>query len=244
MAAAAKHLLAAAVVPALLATAAAAREATPWLSTPEPVVSATDVARLAVPPADIDDDWPRSTLRAEGIDPAPVAALLKRVDDGSYVGIDGVVIARNGRLVVDRYFGADTALALHQTRSTFKSITGLLVGIAVEDGILALDTPVVPLIARFHTPDDRDPRKQAITTHDFLQMASGFDCHEMPGRGPHREDKANRSADKVAAHFGLPMMEAPGRRWRYCSSNTFFAGCRAELGVAGRHLFRPGQLPP
>ncbi len=208
----------------MIGTQAGAQEATPWRTTAEPVIGTADLARLEAPPADIDDDWPRSTPGAEGLDPRPIATLLKRIDGGSYVGVDGFVVARNGRLVVERYYSDYSATRLHQTRSTFKSITGLLAGIAIADGILAPDTPVAPLIARFHTPSDDDRRKQAITVRDFLQMASGFDCDEMPGRGPHREDKANASADRVAAHFGLPMADAPGRRWRYCSSNTFLLG--------------------
>gem|GEM_PF-1187434 len=233
--------MAAVVALALVGGPAGAQEATPWRSTPEPVVGAADLARLETAPAEIDDDWPRSTPVAEGVDPRPVATLLKRIDDGSYVAIDAVVIARNGHLLAERYYGDYGATRLHQTRSTFKSITGLLTGIAIADGILAPEMPVAPLIARFHAPADGDARKQAITVDDFLQMASGFDCDEMPGRGPHREDAANKSADRVAAHFDLPMADAPGGHWRYCSSNTFLLGVALNSALLQNTYFGLGN---
>ena len=104
--------------------------ATPWLTTPEPVVDPALALEIDAAPLDINDGWPRSSL-SEGIDPLPIATLLEPVDDGSYVGIDSVVLARHGRLVLDRYFGDYGVMTRpHQTRSAFKSVTGLLVGIA------------------------------------------------------------------------------------------------------------------
>lgn len=185
-------------------------------------VSASD-ARVETTPADIGDDWPISTLAAEQIDPAPIAAMLRRIDDGGYAGIDSFTLVRHGKLLVDRYYGEFTPESLHETRSAFKSVTGLLIGTAIDEGFLSLDDPVLPLIARFHTPDDATD-KQTITVRDLLQMSSGFDCSEMPGHGPFREDKINESDDVLVGHFGLPMADAPGARWRYCSSNTYLLG--------------------
>ncbi len=167
----------------------------------------------------------------QGFDPNPIAALLNQIDAGGYVGIDGLVLARGGKLVLDRYFGGYGPRVAHQTRSTFKSITGLLAGIAVAEGVLDLDEPIAPLIARFHAPDRIDPRKKAITVRHLLQMQSGFDCDEMPGRGPERESKANEAPDPLAAHFGTPMAEDPGTRWRYCSANTYLLGVSLKAAL-------------
>jgi len=197
----------------------------------EITVDAAEVARAALPPGDIDDGWPLSTLTAEGIDPHPIARLLKQIDTGGYTGIDGVVMARHGNLVLDRYFGDFGPRVAHQTRSTFKSVTGLLAGIAVADGVFDLNEPIAPLIARFHAPDGVDPRKRAITVRHLLQMQSGFDCDEMPGRGPERESKANEAPDPLAAHFGVPMAGEPGKRWRYCSANTYLLGVALKAAL-------------
>ena len=198
---------------------------------PEISVGPAEAVRLVQPPTDTDDGWTLSTLAAEGVGPEPVARLLKQIETGGYTGIDGLVIARHGRLILDRYFGSYGPRVVHQTRSTFKSITGLLVGIAVAEGVLDLDEPVTPLIARFHAPDGVDPRKRAITVRHMLQMQSGLDCDEMPGRGPERESKANEAPDPLAAHFAVPMAGDPGSRWRYCSANTYLLGVALKAAL-------------
>lgn len=196
-------------------------------------VSEEEIAAVNLPVTQFYDGWETSSLRAEAIEPALIAALVKAIRQGAYKGIDGVVLTRHGLLVSESYFGHYAHYALHQTRSSFKSVTGLLVGIAVSDGLLDLDAPVAPLIARYHQPAEADPRKERITVRHLLQMQSGLDCSEMPGTGPYRETESNQSPDKVAADFDLPMTEEPGRVWRYCSGSTFLLGVALESALAG-----------
>ncbi|WP_282609546.1 serine hydrolase [Pelagibius sp. Alg239-R121] len=196
-----------------------------------PRVTKLEVSRINTPPTDFNDGWSESSLKAQGIDPAPIARLVKRIRQGGYVGIDSLVLARHGVLVSETYFGGIKRYSLHQTRSSFKSVTGLLVGIAVADGLLDLDEPVAPLIARYHVTEDRDQRKQRITVRNLLQMQSGLDCSEMPGAGPQRESKSNESSDKVAADFDLPMHAEPGTAWHYCSGSTFLLGVALESAL-------------
>ena len=113
-----------------------------------PPVGEEDIHHVNMPPV-CDDGWGVSRLQAEGIAPSPTAELFARVRRGDYVGIDGLLIARNGLLVAETYFFAGfQRLSLHQTRSCFKAATGLRTGIAIADGLLALDDPVAPLLAR------------------------------------------------------------------------------------------------
>ena len=166
---------------------------------PAPSVGEEDNRYIDTPPVRDDDGWAVSGLQAEGIAPLPIAELFARIRRGDYVGIDGLLIARNGRLVAEAYFAGFERSSLHETRSSFKSATGLLTGIAVADGLVALDDPVAPLLARYHQPKDMCQRKRRITIRNLLQMQSGFDCFEMPGMGPFREGKSNKCQDKVAA---------------------------------------------
>lgn len=191
----------------------------------------SDIRAVDVPPYRGHDGWPVSSPSAEAVDPAPIAALLARIGKGDYVGIDAVVLARHGRLIADAYFGSFTPDRLHQTRSAFKSVTGLLTGIAVADGLLDPAEPVAPLVARYYTPAGIDPRKRQIRVRHLLEMRSGLDCAEMPGDRRQREARSNRAPDKVAADFGLPMWKSPGIDWHYCSANTFLLGIALESAL-------------
>lgn len=199
---------------------------------PAPPISEDDIRQIDTPPVYDDDGWEISRLQAEGIDPSPIAELLARIRRGDYVDIDGLLIARNGHLVAETYFGGFERLSLHQTRSSFKSATGLLIGIAIADGLLELDDPVAPLLARYYEPKDICQWKRRITIRNLLQMQSGFDCFEMPGIGPFWEVETNKSQDKVAADFDLSMVDEPGTTWRYCSGNTFLLGVALESALA------------
>lgn len=222
------------VVSASLLTACTAADSSsrPWLHGPEPSVEQADLARLSSAVERVMDSWPLSSLEAEGIDPVPIARLVKRIESGSYRGIDSLLLARNGKLVNEHYFGDYDLWAKHQTRSTFKSVAGLVAGIAISEGRLQLDEPIVPLIARYQEPGDRDQRKRRITVRHLLQMTSGLDCSEMPGTGPYRESKANKSPDDLAAHLDVPMAGEPGKSWRYCSTNAFLLGTALESALA------------
>jgi hypothetical protein len=146
---------------------------------PGPPVGEEDICHVETPPVCDDDGWEISRLQTEGIAVAPIAELFARIRRGDYVGIDGLLIARNGLLVAETYFAGFERSSLHQTRSSFKSATGLLTGIAIADGLLALDDPVAPLLARYYEPKDMCQRKRRITIRNLLQMQSGLDCFEM-----------------------------------------------------------------
>ena len=88
---------------------------------PAPPISEDDIRRIDTAPVYDDDGWEISRLRAEGIAPSPIAEMFARIRRGDYVGIDGLLIARNGLLVAETYFAGFERLSLHQTRSSFKS---------------------------------------------------------------------------------------------------------------------------
>ncbi len=59
--------------------------------------------------------------------------------------ITSVVIARHGKLAYEGYFVGTDASTLMETRSATKSITSMLAGIAIDQGLLTgVDTPILP----------------------------------------------------------------------------------------------------
>ena len=90
-------------------------------------------------------------------DEAALAALKTRIEAGEIPGVHSVIVMRGEDTLAEWYFpgkderrgfplgevafGPDT---LHDVRSVTKSVVGLLVGVAVEEGaIKSLDTPVL-----------------------------------------------------------------------------------------------------
>ena len=90
-------------------------------------------------------EWPPIAPADAGFSPELEARLDRLITEKRAWNLHGVVVARNGRLVLERYFeGEDeargrrlgkvsfTAATLHDMRSVSKSVVGLLYGIALE----------------------------------------------------------------------------------------------------------------
>jgi CubicO group peptidase (beta-lactamase class C family) len=70
-------------------------------------------------------------------------AVLARWDHDEHPDLRGVVVIRGGRRVAERYYNGASARELHDIRSAGKSVTALLVGIAMDRGaIRSVDDPV------------------------------------------------------------------------------------------------------
>ena len=130
------------------------------------------VARASTPaecgaPAVMSDEWPVSPPAQQGLDPELICAtgpaLAKRTDAAPH----GVVVARNGALVYERYFAAAemygygvpyNANTLHDIASITKGVVSLLIGIAFDRGWLSdLDAPIMSFFP--NTPISALPRK-------------------------------------------------------------------------------------
>ena len=98
------------------------------------------------PPESLDDGWPLAKAVDVGLDLDRVAALSRAIAAGELPRVDDVVMARNGKLVVDDYYYGRTPATLHTFQSCTKSITALVVGCLVDRGLIgSLDEQVWPL---------------------------------------------------------------------------------------------------
>ena len=103
------------------------------------------VGQSSLTPITATSDWPTSTPEGERLDTTTLTDLVRRISAGDYGYITSLLIARNGRLVVEEYFGRWTPNRAHTMQSVSKSVTSLLAGIAVDDGRLSVDTRVADM---------------------------------------------------------------------------------------------------
>ncbi|WP_255400469.1 serine hydrolase [Novosphingobium sp. HII-3] len=60
--------------------------------------------------------------------------VLAAYDQDEHRDLRGVVVLHEGKVIAERYYNGETADTLHDIRSAGKSVTGLLVGIAIDQG--------------------------------------------------------------------------------------------------------------
>jgi CubicO group peptidase (beta-lactamase class C family) len=159
----------------------------------------------------------------EGHPAAPVAALARILQSyraDSLGDLKGVVVQQHGRRVAEQYYNGDDVATLHDIRSATKSITALLVGIALGPrATQRVDTPLEVLL-----PGRLAPAQQAIRLRDLLTMRAGLDADDEDARALGNETRLDDSPDWMAFVRAVPMASAPGERYVYSSLTAFLAG--------------------
>lgn len=153
---------------------------------------------------------------------APKDQLARQIDDlFTAPGLGetrAVVVMADGQIAAERYgpgYDKDTRFV---SWSMAKTVTGVLIGMLVSDGLLALDEPApVPSWQR-----QGDPRGE-ITLRHLLQMRSGL-RHTEAGDPPYESSEVRMlfldGRDNMAKWAEEQPLEAePGKQFEY-SSNT------------------------
>lgn len=187
-------------------------------------------ASAGMPPDQRGDGWAVAAPEAAGFDPAALEALAEDILRGGHGNIHAVLVEHDGRLVFERYFeGSDESWgqvlgtvrfgpdSLHDLRSVTKSVTTLLLGVALGSGYdQALDAPVTSyfpdLEGRFGEGAGQ------VKLRHVLTMTAGLQWNEMsvPYTDPDNDEvRMSGVHDPVALVLGRPVQELPGTRWDY-----------------------------
>ncbi|MDG4787530.1 serine hydrolase [Micromonospora sp. WMMD1102] len=170
---------------------------------------------------------PRSTPAASGISSRAVAALLDRLEAQS-VECHSLMIVRHGHVVAEGWWAPYSAERPHLLYSVTKSFTSVAVGLAIADGLLALDDRVVDVLPE-HVPADISEQGRRVTVHHLLSMTAG-----------HRTDSLDAAwrlepGDLVKGFLRVPFTEAEGSWHAYDNPTTFILARMVER-VTGRSL--------
>ena len=93
---------------------------------------------------------------------------------GTFTGLKSLVVSQNGIIIKEVYFGSGGADVPHDVRSVTKTVTSLLVGIAVREGYIH---SVDETLGEISTAVPAD--KANIKIHDLLTMSGGFSWNEL-----------------------------------------------------------------
>lgn len=173
------------------------------------------------------------------------------VKAGKTKNLHAVVVARGGKLVMERYYeGKDEFWAMplgkvkfdanvkHDLRSATKSVIGLLYGIALAEG--KVPPPDQPLMQQFPYPDlARDPRRQRMRIEHALTMTVGMEWPEdIPYTDPRNPELGLYLAtDPYRFILDRPVTTEPGKQWNYNGGTTALLGHLIAKGT-GKPLFQ------
>lgn len=168
--------------------------------------------------------------------------VLAHWDDDEHRDLRAVVVLRDGRVVAERYYNGETAGSIHDVRSAGKSVTALLVGMAIDRGLIqSADDPVAA-----YWPDARGSAIGDVRLADLLTMRSGLSAFDEDPESPGNEDKLDAAPDPLGFTLDVPRADPPGSVYRYNSLTSYVAGVvvakaahQSMVGFADAALFRP-----
>jgi CubicO group peptidase (beta-lactamase class C family) len=232
------------------------------------IVGAGAALMLQARPLSAAAAWPSSIAPADaGFAPDLDARLDKAIASKRVWGIHGVVVVRDDRPVLERYFeGEDNARGrplgrvafkaetLHDMRSVSKGIVALLYGIALERK--KVPPPEAPLFAAF--PEYANlagtEGRERLTVHHALSMTMGTDWDEtsLPYSDPRNSEIAmDLAPDRYRYVLERRVVREPGVRFTYCGGATALLARMIAKGTgkplhdfARETLFDPLALGP
>jgi CubicO group peptidase (beta-lactamase class C family) len=197
-------------------------------------------------PLTLDDAWPIDKPESVGLDGARLCGIAARLKADN-ANVHAVVIVRHGRLVFEQYFsGYDDpwgvpdgqfdfdATTKHDMRSVSKSVTSLLLGIAIDRGLIAgVDEPVVKFFPEFATL--KTPGWDIITLRNLLTMSSGVKWEEnLPWADPRNDEPhLGQDLDPIRYILAKPIAAPPDAVWNYNGGGTDLLGSIIER-VSGK----------
>lgn len=166
-------------------------------------------------------------------------AITAAVRAGAYKQVTSVLVSRHGRLIYEQYFDEGGAAALRNTRSATKTVTGILIGAAVDRGFLTAQSHVLNYFPDRQPLQNPDPRKAEITVEDFLTMSSMLECDDENSFSRGNEERMYLVEDWVRFTLDLPIKGFPdwqpkparspyGRAWSYCTAGPVTLGAVLE----------------
>jgi CubicO group peptidase (beta-lactamase class C family) len=209
----------------------------------------------------VDDGWPAGVPEQHGLDPELIGAIGPRFEAWADANLHAILVVRHGVIVYEQYFAGEDhrwgvgsvgrvaydASMEHDLRSITKSVTSLLVGIAVDRGeIRDLNASVFSF---FPEHDDlRTPEKDQITLQHLLTMSAGLDWNEaVPGSDPQNSERRMAGAADLCRYvLEQPIASPPSQVWNYSGGTTeLLAGILRKISAkalaerAKEDLFEP-----
>ena len=192
--------------------------------------------------------WISSSPAEHGMDPALLEQMMATVEQNE-IAIDSVVVVRHGQIVWEEYRAGYDAKTPHHLQSATKSVTSILIGIAMQQNLIdSVDQRVVDFFPDL-TIANLDDRKQAMTLEHLLTMSDGMDWHEHDY--PYTDSRNSlrqmwNSDDAVQFVLDAPMAREPGAIRAYNSGTSILLGGILEqvtgrdvLSFARTELFEP-----
>lgn len=190
---------------------------------------------------------PKADLLSVNMNQDTIARLMKIIQANPHKDFRGLVVLKDNKIVVEEYFNTYWRETIHDIRSAGKSVTALLLGIAMDKGLIKSTEQSIYDI--FPSPKFIQPKKdshQEIKIKHLLAMSSGLSADDDDGNSPGRTGNWLTEEHWVNFAISLPMIFKPGEKFIYNDICPMLVGAIIEetsgkklSDFANENLFAP-----
>ncbi len=140
----------------------------------------------------------------------------------------GLVVIKDNKIVLENYYNTFWRNHIHDIRSAGKSITALLLGVAIKDGLVKnLEQDVYSFFPKEKYPSIHEDYKRVKLIH-LLNMVSGLDADSDNAKTPGNAGKWISKDEWVNYLLSIPLSSEPGNKWVYADINAVLIGAIIE----------------
>ena len=174
-------------------------------------------------PKKLEDGWKTNDLLSQNIDSILITKLFNQLQTKEN-NIHSVLLVKNDQIIIEEYFGKNSINNQHDLRSTTKSITSILMGIAIDKGFIEnVNDPISKYLKKLVPTKNIDERKKKITIKHLLTMSTGLDCNDWDKKSKGQEDKIFKKSHWLQCFLNLSMVNEPGEVSNYCTMGQVLA---------------------
>lgn len=165
---------------------------------------------------------------ATRLSPATQEALI---DYGTATGSVAVVVWHDGELILENYWPGYGQDSRTDPASMHKTVMAMLVGIAIEQGLI----PSVDSKAANWLTEWRDDARAEVTIEHLLQMASGLALVPFDPNPFGKYFRTLLGTDLVPVYLAIPQATTPGSEFAYNNVNAQALGILLQRAAGQRY---------
>lgn len=174
--------------------------------------------------------------------------LNRKIAEKRFEDINGIVVIKDNKLLIEEYFNGETRNSLHDARSVGKSFASTVLGIAIKENYIQSENVLLKDFYDLQSFKNYSKKKDSVTLKSLLTMSSGFVGDDSDYNSMGNEEKMYPTNNWVKFSLNLPMEKKKkiGKDFSYFTAGVVVLGNvihksvpKGLVSYAEEKLFKP-----
>lgn len=165
-------------------------------------------------------------LSKDNFNTKKIEALNRKIAEKRFENINGIVVIKENKLLIEEYFNGENRNSLHDSRSVGKSFASTMLGVAIEEKYIDNENVLLKDFYNLKSFNNYSEKKDSITLKSLLTMSSGFLGDDRYYDSPGNEENMYPTDNWVKFSLDLPMKndKVIGKDYMYFTAGVVILG--------------------